>query len=220
MKVHYPTTGRTGTRRDGLSAVQVKILGWVGDGFSTKEIAMKIRRSQKTVEYHRDRIVEMLKPRSPAELVKMAIGFGLTTLCLVLCAWPVRAGTAADVVNKTWSVWFDYPTNYVAKSAAAVQGQTNASAIAQATNLIYRIYTAPALAGTNTAWALSATTNNPPATSDGSRIAFTIPTQPLQVQFFKASVSNVFGEFFFINPGYVGLVPPDASASYGLQAAP
>lgn len=66
--------------KHGLSKCQIRIMGWLADGVAVKEIAVMLNKSEKTVWHHRAQIWRFLKPRSFAEMVKMAVGFGLSKL--------------------------------------------------------------------------------------------------------------------------------------------
>ncbi len=64
----------------GLTPREREVLQLIAEGKSTKEIAYCFNLSVKTVEVHRQRIMEKLKIRSVAELTKYAIREGLTPL--------------------------------------------------------------------------------------------------------------------------------------------
>lgn len=65
-----------------LSERESEILSLLAEGASTKEIALKIKMSSKTVDACRRQIMDKLKVQSIAELVKYAIREGLTTIDL------------------------------------------------------------------------------------------------------------------------------------------
>ncbi len=63
-----------------LTAREREVLQLMAEGKTTKEIAFSFNLSVKTVEAHRQRIMEKLNIRSVAELTKYAIREGLTSL--------------------------------------------------------------------------------------------------------------------------------------------
>jgi two-component system, NarL family, response regulator NreC len=63
-----------------LSPRELEILKLIADGRSMKEIAAQLGLSVKTIEAHRQNIMEKLNLRSIAELIKYAIREGLTSL--------------------------------------------------------------------------------------------------------------------------------------------
>jgi DNA-binding NarL/FixJ family response regulator len=63
-----------------LSAREREVLQLLAEGKGTKEIAGALHVSAKTIETHRQRIMEKLNVRSVAELTKYAIRQGLTNL--------------------------------------------------------------------------------------------------------------------------------------------
>ena len=65
-----------------LSAREREVLQLMAEGRATKEIAVDLSVSVKTVETHRRQIMEKLNLFSVAELTKYAIGEGLTSLQL------------------------------------------------------------------------------------------------------------------------------------------
>jgi two-component system, NarL family, response regulator NreC len=69
--------GNTNGPDDGLTSHQLRILQLYAAGLSTKEIAIQIHRSIKTVEMHRLHIQEKLKLRGIADMTKYAIRKGL-----------------------------------------------------------------------------------------------------------------------------------------------
>ncbi len=64
----------------GLTPRQREVLQLYAEGLSTKEIAIRIGRSVKTVEMHRQHLMDRLKMRSLADLTKYAIRKGLASL--------------------------------------------------------------------------------------------------------------------------------------------
>jgi DNA-binding NarL/FixJ family response regulator len=65
---------------DGLTIREREILQLVAEGHTTKDIAKELHLSPKTVDSHRDHIMEKLDVRNVAGLTKYAIREGLTTL--------------------------------------------------------------------------------------------------------------------------------------------
>ncbi len=77
----------TFVRRDGdggaadhLTPRQREVLQLYAAGLSTKEIAVRLGRSVKTVEMHRQNVMDKLKMRSIADLTKYAIRKGMASL--------------------------------------------------------------------------------------------------------------------------------------------
>lgn len=64
----------------GLTVREREILQRIAEGHSTKEIAANLGLSQKTVETHRQKIMEKLGLYSVAELTKYAVREGITSL--------------------------------------------------------------------------------------------------------------------------------------------
>ena len=65
---------------DALSAREIQVLQLVAEGKSSKEIALMLHLSSKTVEGHRRQIMDKLKLYSVAELTRYAIREGVTSL--------------------------------------------------------------------------------------------------------------------------------------------
>jgi DNA-binding NarL/FixJ family response regulator len=59
------------TKREG------EILRLIVSGQTNKQIAQKLSRSERTVEFHRNRLMRKIGAHNAAELVKVAIGMGL-----------------------------------------------------------------------------------------------------------------------------------------------
>jgi len=56
---------------------EVEIIGYLSDGYSTKEISDKLFISNKTVERHKSNLLKKMKLRNTAQLVKVAVENGL-----------------------------------------------------------------------------------------------------------------------------------------------
>ena len=128
-----------GQIRDGLSAVQIAVIKHVGDGLTTKEIASALGRSPKTVAWHLSKIYRIMKMKSLSDLVKLAIGFGLTTLCVTLCAQgapPVFLvpSNPPPVVQLAWTSAGFGLTNYNLYYGVGSLQYTNKTALGNVTN--------------------------------------------------------------------------------------
>lgn len=62
----------------GLSRQQRKIMKWLAEGETTKSIALMMKRSVKTVEYHRTMLKAKVGVQDMAALTKLAIWWGMT----------------------------------------------------------------------------------------------------------------------------------------------
>jgi DNA-binding NarL/FixJ family response regulator len=71
------TVVRGGTPVDHLTDRELQVLGLIGKGLGTRQIASKLHLSVKTVENHREHIKAKLKLRSSAELVRYAVRWEL-----------------------------------------------------------------------------------------------------------------------------------------------
>lgn len=60
-----------------LTARETQILQSIVAGRTNRQIARILSRSQRTVEYHRNRVMRKLNAHSAAELVKQAISLGI-----------------------------------------------------------------------------------------------------------------------------------------------
>lgn len=61
-----------------LTPRETEILSMIIAGHTNKQISQKISRSERTIEYHRNRLMHKLGTKTAAELVKCAIGMGIT----------------------------------------------------------------------------------------------------------------------------------------------
>ncbi len=77
MSISFPIR-----RKDngGLTPRQLYVLRRQGDGLTLKQIAFELHLSNKTVEWHNGIMRSKLGITNPAQLVKMAVAFGLTSL--------------------------------------------------------------------------------------------------------------------------------------------
>lgn len=60
-----------------LTKREVEILKLIVAGKTNKKIAQKIYRSERTVEYHRNRLMHKIAAKTAADLVKRAIAMGI-----------------------------------------------------------------------------------------------------------------------------------------------
>jgi len=56
---------------------EIEIIGYLSDGYSTKEISGKLYISDKTVERHKSNLLKKMKLRNTAQLVRVAVENGL-----------------------------------------------------------------------------------------------------------------------------------------------
>jgi len=59
------------TRREG------EILRLIVEGCTNKQIAKQLSRSERTIEFHRNRLMRKMSAHNAAELVRQAIGLGI-----------------------------------------------------------------------------------------------------------------------------------------------
>jgi len=78
--LHKLSKGKVKDKSDVLTERESEILQLLAEGKSTKQIALKLHISVKTVETHRRQIMNKLDIHTVAELTKYAIRKGLTTL--------------------------------------------------------------------------------------------------------------------------------------------
>jgi DNA-binding NarL/FixJ family response regulator len=60
-----------------LTKREAEILNLITAGHTNKEISHKINRTERTIEYHRNRLMHKLGAKTAADLVKRAITFGI-----------------------------------------------------------------------------------------------------------------------------------------------
>lgn len=97
----------------GLTPKQLAVLKGIGDGLNVKEIAYNMKISDKGVEHHRACLSRLFKTHySSVKLARIAIAFGLSSLCLML-ATPLRAvGQTQPTMTFAWDVpTTDFYTN-------------------------------------------------------------------------------------------------------------
>ncbi len=66
-----------------LTEREFEVLAFIGEGLSTAEIAQRLHRSVKTVEWHRRLLGSKLEATNRVELARIAIRAGLTHLGIV-----------------------------------------------------------------------------------------------------------------------------------------
>ena len=66
-----------GKLADPLTKREAEILGLILAGKTNKKIAQKLFRSERTIEYHRHRLMNKVGAKTAADLVKRAIAMGL-----------------------------------------------------------------------------------------------------------------------------------------------
>lgn len=76
---HVPSTSATLGELDGLTPQQLVVLRLIGEGLSTDQIAARLYRTPKTIEWHRMSLGRKLGVRSRAELVLIAVRNGLVS---------------------------------------------------------------------------------------------------------------------------------------------
>jgi DNA-binding CsgD family transcriptional regulator len=60
-----------------LTKREAEILRLIAGGHTNKQIAKRLSRSERTVEYHRNRLMRKMTAHNPAELVRRAIVLGV-----------------------------------------------------------------------------------------------------------------------------------------------
>jgi len=60
-----------------LTRRESEILNLIVEGNTNKEISQKINRTERTIEYHRNRLMHKLGAKTAADLVKRAITMGI-----------------------------------------------------------------------------------------------------------------------------------------------
>ncbi len=76
--VNYKVVGKPLIQQAALTDRETQILQSILAGRTNKQIARALCRSQRTVEYHRNRLMQKLHAHSAAELVRLAIMAGIT----------------------------------------------------------------------------------------------------------------------------------------------
>lgn len=77
MRLKYPDAQLTGGIGDGLSPRQREVLQLIAQGKSTGEVAQILGISIKTVEFHKNGIMDELGIATTAELTRYAINHGM-----------------------------------------------------------------------------------------------------------------------------------------------
>jgi len=80
IREYVQRTGKQRAREETLTARQREILSLIAEGKSTKQVALQLNISVKTVESHRAQIMERLNIHDVAGLVRYAIRTGLVKI--------------------------------------------------------------------------------------------------------------------------------------------
>lgn len=89
----------------GLTRKQIAVLKAIGDGLGTKEIARQMKMSNKAVEWNVGKLNVIFKSwHNRVKLARIAIAFGLSSLCLVCMA-------AAAQTQPTLTFGWNVPTD-------------------------------------------------------------------------------------------------------------
>jgi DNA-binding NarL/FixJ family response regulator len=80
LRVQMERTGRRDEAQTGLTPRQREVLRLLAEGKSLKEVATALKISDKTVEFHKYRIMNQLGLRTNAEMTKYAVKVGVTHL--------------------------------------------------------------------------------------------------------------------------------------------
>ena len=125
----------------GLSKQQIRVLKLTGDALNTKEIAMKMKLSHKSVEYHRSKLYQIFpKFQSPIKLARLAIASGLSSLCLMCMAAGAQqpflvVSNPAPVVQLAWNPsTASGVTNYTVYFGVGSGQYTNKTLVGSITN--------------------------------------------------------------------------------------
>jgi DNA-binding NarL/FixJ family response regulator len=73
VKTARQDTGKSASKENSLSGREIEILKLFAEGFSNQEIADKLFISSRTVESHKNHIMQKLDLKSPVEMVRFAI---------------------------------------------------------------------------------------------------------------------------------------------------
>jgi DNA-binding NarL/FixJ family response regulator len=80
-KMHAPSTfsGTTAKLASGLSKRELEVLTLIAEGLTNAEIADKLFTSKRTIETHRQNIIEKTQAKNTAALIKFAVSQGMLT---------------------------------------------------------------------------------------------------------------------------------------------
>jgi DNA-binding NarL/FixJ family response regulator len=77
MQTPSPEVTTTAKKADGLSKRETEVLQLIADGMTNAEIAEKLFTSKRTIETHRQNIIEKTQAKNTAALIKFAMSNGL-----------------------------------------------------------------------------------------------------------------------------------------------
>ena len=69
--------GAVDSRLVGITTREMQVLRWIVAGKTNKQMARMLSRSQRTVEYHRNRLMRKLNAHNAAELVQQVFAMGI-----------------------------------------------------------------------------------------------------------------------------------------------
>ena len=168
--------------QDGLTKRQLRVLKLTGDGWSAKEIGDTMNISRKGVDWHRAKICQMINlKRGMADLIRVAIGFGLTALCLMLACAATAApifltpSNPVPVVQLAWNAsTAPGVSNYTVYFGVGSQQYTNSTPVTNQTNASI---TLPAR-GVTYYFAVTCTDNRGLESAFSNEVNYTPPAPP------------------------------------------
>jgi len=168
----------------GLTKQEIEIVRLTAEGMCQKEIADILRVGKRAVSsaiHAHNGIRGKLNRTGISFFTKLAIGFGLTSLCVLVCA----------AQTKNLVLIWDNPTN------------SNPSQ----TNLTFKVYSSTNVAIPSTNWPVIAVLTNPAVINGGRQMAWTNAFVPGQY-FFSMTSSNLWGEAPFSSVVAAPPAPP------------
>jgi DNA-binding CsgD family transcriptional regulator len=150
-----------------LTKQQRAVLKGLAEGKTPKEIALEIKRVEKTVHYHWQRIRERLGIQPFALLVQYALKHRVARYLVLLPALLLLAFTGIPLRNSVTFLW-NYPASELS------------------TNLTFRIYASSDVIVPSTNWTVLTNVV-------GTNLQVTVPMQPTNL-FFFITASNLWGE--------------------------
>lgn len=79
VQAHLSRMGRSTSRaRRTLTQMEIQVLQLILEGKTSRDIAAELHRSKRTIDVHRKNIMRKLEAGGPVDLIKRALGMGLT----------------------------------------------------------------------------------------------------------------------------------------------